>query len=65
MVVSYQKEPADFWENLKGLVLLPSVKVKVQNHSVFTNICAVPYAWIPSSYPYNQSLCVLPRVDSL
>jgi len=44
--------------------LFPSVKAKVQNHSVFTNICTVSYAWIPSSYPCNQPLCILPHVET-
>lgn len=63
MVVPYQKEYAEFWEILKGFFLFPSVKAKVQNHSVFTNICAVSYAWIPSSCSYNQPSCILPHVE--
>lgn len=64
MIVPYQKKSAEFWASLKGLFLFPSVKSKVQNRSVFTNICAVSYAWIPSSYPYNQPLSILPHVET-
>ena len=64
MVVPYQKESAEFWESLQRLFLFPLVKAKVQNHSVFTNMCAVSYAWIPSSHPYNQPLCILPHVET-